>query len=433
MNGAPLLVTFLSCTVGVKAFPKNTEADITLFVQRVLPVLSSVRAQVSDGYRLPCPENCPRRVFDKYVAPSWDMDPKNRPTFAAMRQDLSKQGAATAPHTPATHHTCMRYWHSNTLSLVYICVSTVCVCVSMCVSISLCVCVRVRAVRNKDTLGRMRLSVKQSSTLSGRLSADAAQRQAALRQYGTNTSNASLASARATYGPGLEPHDDDPIDDEHHYEYDVVSHRKASSDTITSHTRLDLTFPLPGAMLTDSDGGTDDDDDVAAHRYVNTTLAVAGKRSLKRRSNNSIYYVRNAANAVTDRKGVAVYANAASLRHPAPGQTEESTTVEALYATAEASTEVRGGSGASADDAIPDALAHTASPVRQKSVRVYNVVGSSDTGTSGSAGGTNGSHDTMVEYETIDVGDSGSAVLSAATRTMDVTRVLSKGMHPCLF
>ena len=43
-----------------------------------------VLVRVKDGFRLPCPEGCPRQVYDTLMRPCWAANPTDRPTFAGV-------------------------------------------------------------------------------------------------------------------------------------------------------------------------------------------------------------------------------------------------------------------------------------------------------------------------------------------------------------
>ena len=53
------------------------------------PGLSNVETieNVSSGYRMPPPENCPKEIYDLMLA-CWDTEPENRPTFKIIHERL---------------------------------------------------------------------------------------------------------------------------------------------------------------------------------------------------------------------------------------------------------------------------------------------------------------------------------------------------------
>lgn len=49
---------------------------------------SELLAAVDKGWRMPCPEKCPERLYD-IILKTWDPDPDRRPTFDALRSLLA--------------------------------------------------------------------------------------------------------------------------------------------------------------------------------------------------------------------------------------------------------------------------------------------------------------------------------------------------------
>lgn len=54
-----------------------------------------VLVRVKGGYRLPCPEGCPEKVYQDVLKPCWAADPNARPTFVELKDRV---GAAQGGH-----------------------------------------------------------------------------------------------------------------------------------------------------------------------------------------------------------------------------------------------------------------------------------------------------------------------------------------------
>lgn len=51
--------------------------------------IDSVVDKIERGYRMECPDGCPRKVYD-VMRDCWDIDPSKRPTFKAIHITLDE-------------------------------------------------------------------------------------------------------------------------------------------------------------------------------------------------------------------------------------------------------------------------------------------------------------------------------------------------------
>ncbi|BHF62389.1 hypothetical protein SprV_0200537100 [Sparganum proliferum] len=56
---------------------------------------TEILQQVSDGYRMPCPNNCPSVIYAVMLR-TWEEDPNKRPSFASLRSYFEDYFAAQA-------------------------------------------------------------------------------------------------------------------------------------------------------------------------------------------------------------------------------------------------------------------------------------------------------------------------------------------------
>lgn len=51
--------------------------------------IDSVVDKIQGGYRMECPDGCPKKVYD-VMRDCWDIDPKQRPTFKTIYKTLDE-------------------------------------------------------------------------------------------------------------------------------------------------------------------------------------------------------------------------------------------------------------------------------------------------------------------------------------------------------
>lgn len=60
------------------------------------PMLTEATAQIREGAKLPCPEECSVTVYDEIMYPCWNADPSQRPGFRTLKDRLVSLGVV--PH-----------------------------------------------------------------------------------------------------------------------------------------------------------------------------------------------------------------------------------------------------------------------------------------------------------------------------------------------
>ncbi|KAL7056052.1 hypothetical protein AAHC03_020950 [Spirometra sp. Aus1] len=83
--------------------------EIITYGQVPFPSMANteILQQVSDGYRMPCPSNCPSVIYAVMLR-TWEEDPNKRPSFASLRSYFEDYFAAQAEEEEAVegrqHH-----------------------------------------------------------------------------------------------------------------------------------------------------------------------------------------------------------------------------------------------------------------------------------------------------------------------------------------